>query len=168
MAVQEQSAQLAGRLVARTGDLYAPGPPPALDGRAAVLEAQEMPARQPLDPGEVTAIHGRDHVVGDVGTEGGAVRAGLHVRVLEDRLDLGPEDDPAVRGECVVDRLLAEGVSAEGQPPGTVVPDREGEHPVQTLEGGVTPLRPRMQQNLGVPPVRNSCPRPPSVSRSSR
>src|SRR6185369_14444885 len=55
----------------------------------------------------------------------------LHVRMLEQRLDLGAEDERAAVRDRVVDRLLADAVARDEDLAFFVVPNREGKHAAQ-------------------------------------
>ena len=72
-----------------------------------------------------------------------------NVGILEQGLDLGPEDDPA-RHRGVVERLDAEPVAREQEPPRVRVPDREGEHAAEAVDAVLAPLLVAVRDHLGV------------------
>ena len=73
----------------------------------------------------------------------------LLVRVLEQRLDLGGEDEPSVMN-AVVERLDADAVPDKPQLPRSSVPQRDGEHPAEPFEAVDSPLFEGVQDDLGV------------------
>ena len=71
------------------------------------------------------------------------------VRMLEDALDLGGEDEAAVLLR-VVERLDAEEVAGTEQLARIAVPDGEREHAAQTVEHAFAPRQIAREQDLGV------------------
>ncbi len=68
----------------------------------------------------------------------------------EERLELGAEEDLAVLELRVVKRLDPEPVPREKALAAVPVPERVGEHPVEALDRGLTPLLPGVDHDLGV------------------
>ena len=77
------------------------------------------------------------------------VRLGADVRGHEERLDLGGEEDPLRRG-VQVEGLHAEVVAREEDRACLPVEEGEGEHAVQPLDAGGTPLLVRLEDDLRV------------------
>ncbi len=63
--------------------------------------------------------------------------------------ELGGEQHPPAEIR-VIERLLAEPVPRQQEPPAARVPEREGEHAVQPLQGLGPPGEKRVQNHLGV------------------
>ena len=78
-----------------------------------------------------------------------AVELARVVRMLEDALDLGSEDEAAVLLR-VVERLDAEEVAGTEQLARIAVPDGEREHAAQTVEHAFAPRQIAREQDLGV------------------
>ena len=72
-----------------------------------------------------------------------------HRRIGQERLNLGGEEElPARLAE--VQGLDADPIAGEKQPRRRRVPDREGEHPDETVEEPLAPLEIAAQDDLGV------------------
>ncbi|MCX5682226.1 MAG: hypothetical protein NT049_00875 [Planctomycetota bacterium] len=74
-----------------------------------------------------------------------------HVGVLQDRLDFRSENQPSARVP-IVQRLDAEAVAGQEEPPPRGVVDRKGEHAVEAVEALLAPLLVGMEDDLGVGP----------------
>ena len=69
--------------------------------------------------------------------------------MLEDRLDLGTEDQ-AARQLCVVQRLDADPITGQEQLLPPSVPDRQGKHAVEALDASRPVLLVQMDDRLGI------------------
>src|SRR5207249_9261743 len=67
----------------------------------------------------------------------------------QNRLDLRREQE-LVRRERVVQRLDAEPIAREEQPPPGPIPEREGEHAIQALDAALAIVFVRVHDRLGV------------------
>ena len=115
---------------------------------APLLEDQRVPGLQPIDPLE-QRFGARQVSRAEQLGQRALVRLGANQAALEDRLDLGSEEQP-VAGHRPVERLDAEAVAREQQPPPRRVPDREREHAAQVLDARVAPLLVGVDDRLGV------------------
>jgi hypothetical protein len=70
--------------------------------------------------------------------------------VREQRLQLGREDQLAVRQNGVLERLDAEPVAGEEQGLLRLIPEREREHAAEVRDAGLAPFLPGMDDDLGV------------------
>jgi hypothetical protein len=85
------------------------------------------------------------HVVG----QGGPVDRGVCTAAREQRRQCGGEPKP-LGGLVEVERLDAEPVSAQDQPAGVLLEDREREHAEEMIDAAQTPLGVRLGDDLGV------------------
>ena len=69
--------------------------------------------------------------------------------MLEERLELRTEEERAIDLR-VVKRLLPKAVSGEDELAALLVPEREGEHPVEPLHAACTVLLVEVDDHLGV------------------
>ncbi len=98
------------------------------------LERQEA-ARRKLGDAAVDRERRRDVIVAKQQRQRLAVDVADEVRMLGQRLELGAEQERAAAAlPAVIERLLAEPVTGEGQCPLLPVPQGEGEHPGRALE----------------------------------
>ncbi len=73
-----------------------------------------------------------------------------HVRILEERFQLGPEDHARARQLGVVERLDAEAIACEHEPSSDRIPDRKGEHAAEFLHAQLAPFLVAVDDDLGV------------------
>ena len=97
----------------------------------------------------VDRVGRRDVEQRQVGVERIGAPFARHLRILEQRLDLGSEHH-ARRELGVVERLDAEAVAGEQQPPRRAVPHREGEHAAEAVDAALAPLLVAVDDDLGV------------------
>ncbi len=83
---------------------------------------------------------------------------GLNQPAFEYRLDFGGEQQP-VSGDGPVQRLHAEPIAGEQQPPPWRVPERKRKHAAEPVHAVVTPLLVGMHDRLGVRPGPIAVPR---------
>ena len=122
--------------------------PVRLDRRSSLLPDEPVARRELADPRE-DGVGGGHVLEREVVLEGRPVELSRTGRVLEERLQLGAEQQRAVE-LGVVQRLLAEPVPCEQQAPPPRVPDGEGEHPVQALRAVDARLLVEMDERLRV------------------
>jgi hypothetical protein len=151
----EQAPDLAHHLVGtHRGDLLGDGGgrhrrPPSLDGERSVGRHDHALAGPELaDPAEHRAWRGRESKR-QVVAEGVLVEVARDGGVLEQGLGLRAEDE-AVRQPREVQRLDAEAVASEDEPPARGIPDREGEHPLEALDACRALLLVEVDDRLGV------------------
>ena len=122
--------------------------PVALLGQLAVLEHGDAARRQlahPRDRGEV-----RRHVAErQVGVHRARIGAALDVAVGEQRLQLRRERQPAL-ADVEEERLLAEAIAPQHQPPPRRVPNREREHAAHLADERRSVQPVELEQHLGV------------------
>ena len=109
-----------------------------------------MRGGQSLHARKEAAVGPRHQVARDEHLDGFVVGRAEVVYRLRERADVGAENQAFGPG-VVIERLLAEAVAGERQQLFALVPDRQGEHPVQSLQRPGPPLAPRVQQHLTVP-----------------
>ena len=68
----------------------------------------------------------------------------------EQRLQLGAEEEPPIVQHRVVERLLAEPVARQEHRALRLIPEREGEHPVEVPNAILAPLLPGVDDDFGV------------------
>src|SRR5204862_7104776 len=122
--------------------------PVAPAGERATRQRRRVARRQLRDALEDRAP-GRRVAEGRVVLERGGVERATHGGVQQQRLGLGGEHEQTV-AMPVVERLLAEAVTRQEEPPPSRVPHREGEHAAQPVDARLAVLLPRAQQHLGV------------------
>src|SRR6266542_4594825 len=71
------------------------------------------------------------------------------IRMAEQRFDLGGEEQEPV-SVAVIERLLAQAIPREEQPPAAPVPDGEGEHPTQMIDARLAERLVGAKQHLAV------------------
>ena len=111
---------------------------------------QQVSRRQTLDAREEAPVGWRHQVARGEHLDGRVVGSAHVVDRLRERANVGAEHEALVPG-VVVERLLAEAVAGERERLVALVPDRQREHAVQSLQRAGSPLAPRVQQHLPVP-----------------
>ena len=72
-----------------------------------------------------------------------------HAGIAEERLHLRTKRKP-ISAEMIIERLLAQAVAREQEPPARRIPDDKGEHAAQPLGQRIAPLFVAVDQHLGV------------------
>src|SRR5881396_2603272 len=133
-----------GRLVERGRQLPVAARPDPLPGRP----RQRPPGEQRFDVAEERLRSGHrargEELGNDRGVERRPAREGG-----QNRLDLRREQELVPR-ERVVQRLDAEPIAREEQPPPGPIPEREGEHAIQALDAALAIVFVRVHDRLGV------------------
>ena len=116
----------------------------------AVFKDEQVSRQQFVNTTEQRVLTGDRPSAEHFGQEG-FVRLRFHQSTGENRLDLRSEQQGAVR-PAPVERLDAEPIAHEQEPPLRRVPDREREHAAEALDALVAPLLVRMDDRLGIGP----------------
>ena len=151
----EQLAEARGRLAASDGPaadpraLPRPARPSTADRARAPCSKHERVTRQQLVDALEQRLRAGEIPRGQQFRQPVLVRAGLDEPAREDRLDLRGEEQ-AVAGTRPVERLDAEPIAGEQQPPRRRVPDREREHAAEAVDAVVAPLLVGVDDRLGV------------------
>ena len=116
----------------------------------------------------VDRVGRRDVEQRQVGVDRVGAPVARDVGILEQRLDLGAEDDAAAGQLGVVERLDAQPVAGEQQPARAGVPHREREHAAEAIDAALAPLFVAVDDDLGVGAGAEAmCPRATSSARTS-
>ena len=122
--------------------------PVASDPHEPVLEHERVPRHHPMDALEEGAA-AREGSCAELLRQLRLVCFGGDETASEDGFDFGSEEQPPV-DESPVERLHAETIAREEQPPARGVPDGEREHAPKPIDTGITPLLVGMDDGLGV------------------
>src|SRR5262249_25432004 len=123
--------------------------PVAVDLGLAVAPGQRVAGQQPLYAAK-KRFFARRVSVRRVICERVVIQFRTDRAPLDERLDLRSEVERAVFLHYVIQRLDAEPVARDHEPPATAVPDRVGEHPAQLLNAAPAELLVEMDDRLGV------------------
>ncbi len=124
-------------------------PVPPLLERAAGLDGEGVTGGELVHAMKNTARL-RDVAVGEEFLDRLGIDAPPKPRMSEERLELGSEEDLAVLELRVVERFDPEPVPREKALAAVPVPERVGEHPIEALDRGLSPLLPGVDHHLGV------------------
>jgi len=157
----EQPEELLPRLLRSPGERRGSGKLPVpLDPEPGSIEQRQVRGGQ-LEHVPVDAPRSRNVLQREIATHGLGVELSRDRGVLAERLELAGEDasgglrvrggeEPPAGRQSVIEGLLAQAVAREEETANTVVPDRQGEHPVNPLDEARPPLEIRAQDDLGV------------------
>ena len=118
------------------------------DPDCAVFHYQDMPGLELVDLLEPRA-RPRDIAQREIEVERFRIERARHAGHLKQRLDLGGEDEEVLVA-VVVERLDAQPVASQEEPPLAPVPDGEGEHPAQPFDARLAELLVGVNDRLGI------------------